>query len=56
MSQKVKQLIGTSKFMFTVLWDLDEFHVVNLMTSQQMFSSCYFVDNVLTYLLPKIFP
>jgi hypothetical protein len=33
-SQKVKQQIGTQKFMLTVIWGIDGFHVVDLMTEQ----------------------
>jgi hypothetical protein len=54
--QNVRSLIATSKFMFTVMWGVDGFHLVNLMTSQEMLNSQYFIDNVLTHLLPKIFP
>jgi hypothetical protein len=55
-TQNGRQPISPSKFMITVVWDVDSFHVVNLITSQETFNSQYFVDNVLTHLLPKIVP
>jgi hypothetical protein len=42
--------------MLTVMWSVDGFHTVNLMTSQSTLNSHYFVDSVLTCLPPKIFP
>jgi hypothetical protein len=38
-----------------MMWGADDFHVVNLMTSQETSNSQYFVDNILTHLLSKIF-
>jgi hypothetical protein len=32
--QKVKQQIGNQKFMLTIIWGIDGFHVVDLMTEQ----------------------
>jgi hypothetical protein len=30
---KARQLIGTSKFVFIVMWGVDSFHIVNFMIS-----------------------
>jgi hypothetical protein len=53
--QKVRQLIDTSKYMFTVIWAIGGFYVVNLMISQRAFNYQHFVDHVWTHLLAKIF-
>jgi hypothetical protein len=42
--------------MFTVIWGVGDFHVVDLMTSQRSFDSQYFVSNVMTLLIANIFP
>jgi hypothetical protein len=44
------------KFMLTVMWGIDGFHVVGQMTTQKKFDYPYFVANVLTPLVQKIFP
>jgi hypothetical protein len=54
--QRVRQQIGTRKFMLTVIWGVDGFHVVDLMTSQHSFDSQYFVDNIMVQLVEKVFP
>jgi hypothetical protein len=51
----VRQQIGT-KIMPTVIWGIDGFHVVDLMTSQLSFSSEYFVSHVLAPTVAKLFP
>jgi histone-lysine N-methyltransferase SETMAR len=56
MPQRVRQQIGTRKFMLTVIWGVDGFHVVDLMTSQRSFDSQYFVDNIMVPLVEKVFP
>jgi hypothetical protein len=52
----VQQQIDTMKFMLTVMWGVDGFHLVDLMTTQKKFNSPYFVANVLTSLVQRIFP
>jgi hypothetical protein len=52
--QRVKQ-IGTRKFMLTVIWGVDGFHVVDLMTSHCSFDSQYFMDNIMILLVEKVF-
>jgi hypothetical protein len=37
------------------MWGVDSFHVVNLITFQEMSNSQYFPNNVLTHFLLKIF-
>jgi histone-lysine N-methyltransferase SETMAR len=54
--QRVRQQIRTRKFMLTVIWGVDRFHVVDLMTSQRSFDSQYFVDNIMVPLVEKVFP
>jgi hypothetical protein len=54
--QRVRQQIATRKFMLTVIWGVDGFHVVNLMTSQRSFVSQYFIDNILVPLIEETFP
>jgi hypothetical protein len=44
------------KFMLTVMWGVDGFHVVDLMTAQKKFDSPYFVANILTALVQRIIP
>jgi hypothetical protein len=39
--QKVKQQIGTQKFMLTVIWGIDGFHVVDLRTEQHNYNTQY---------------
>jgi hypothetical protein len=55
-SQKVRQQIDVMKFMLTVMWGVDGFHLMDLMTTQKEFDSPYFVANVLSALVQRIFP
>jgi histone-lysine N-methyltransferase SETMAR len=55
-SETVRQQIGPEKFMFTVIWGVDGFHVVDLMTSQRRFNSEYFMSYVLAPMVVKVFP
>jgi hypothetical protein len=43
------------KFMLTIIWGVDGFHVVDLMTSQHSFNSEYFMSHVLTPMVVKVF-
>jgi histone-lysine N-methyltransferase SETMAR len=52
----VRQQIGIRKFMLTIIWGVDGFHLVDLMTSQRNFDSQYFVDNIVVPLVEKVFP
>jgi hypothetical protein len=54
--QKVKQQIGTQKFMLTVTWGIDEFHVVDLMAEQHSYSPQSFPSHILEQLLFAVFP
>jgi hypothetical protein len=54
--QSVRRQIGTRKFMLTVIWGVDGFHVVDLMTSQRSFDSQYFMDNIMVPFVEKVFP
>ena len=53
---KTKPTISTPKFMLTVIWGVEGFHVVDLMTSQDRFNSRYFVEHVMVPLVQEIFP
>jgi histone-lysine N-methyltransferase SETMAR len=55
-SSDLKQQFGTREFMLTVIWGVDGFHVVDLMTSQPSFDSQSFVDNLMVSLVEKVFP
>jgi hypothetical protein len=51
----VRQQMGT-KIMFIVIWVVDGFHVVDLMTSQHSFNSQYFVSHIMAPMVVKVFP
>jgi hypothetical protein len=51
-----KPLIGTPKFMLTVMWGIKGFHVVDLITSQNQFNSQYFVEHIMMPFVQEIFP
>jgi histone-lysine N-methyltransferase SETMAR len=42
--------------MLTVIWGIDGFHVVDLMTWQRSFNSEYFMSHVLAPMVTKVFP
>jgi hypothetical protein len=42
--------------MLTLLWGVEEFHVVDLMTSQRSFDSQSFLDNIMVPVVQKVFP
>jgi hypothetical protein len=42
--------------MLTVIWEVDGFHVIDLITSQRSFNSEYFVSHVLAPMVAKVFP
>jgi hypothetical protein len=54
--QKVKQQIGTQEFMLTVIWGMDGFHVVGLITEQHSYNTQYFLGYILEPLLLAVFP
>jgi hypothetical protein len=54
--QRVRQQIGTRKFMLTVRWAVDRLHVVDLMTSQRSFDCQYFLQNMVGLLAEKDLP
>jgi transposase len=51
----MRQQISTKKFMPTVVWGINGFHVIDLMTSQRNFKSEYFLSHVLTPMVAKVF-
>jgi hypothetical protein len=55
-SEGVRQQAGTKKFMLTIIWGVDGFHAVILMTSQRSLNSEYFVSHVLAPMVAKVFP
>jgi histone-lysine N-methyltransferase SETMAR len=52
----VRQQIGTKQFMLTVIWEVESFHVVDLMTSQRCSNSEYFVNHILALMVANVFP
>jgi hypothetical protein len=42
--------------MLVVIWGVDGFHVVDLMTSQRSADSQYFADNIMLPIVKKVFP
>jgi hypothetical protein len=42
--------------MLTIIWGVDSFHLVDLMTSKRNFNSDYFVSHVLAPMVAKVFP
>jgi hypothetical protein len=54
-SERVRQQIGT-KVMLTVIWGVDDFHVVDQMTLQRSFDSEYSVTHVLALMFAKAIP
>jgi hypothetical protein len=54
--QKVKQQMGTQKFMLTVIRGIDGFHVADLMTEQHSYNTQYFLSHILEPLLLVVFP
>jgi hypothetical protein len=43
-------------FMLTVIWGVDGFHAVDMMTLQRSFNSEYLVSHVLASMVAKVFP
>jgi hypothetical protein len=54
--QKVDPAIGTAKFIFTAIWDVNGFHLLDLMPSQCRFNTQYFMEHVMTPLVQTIVP
>jgi hypothetical protein len=54
--RKVKQQTETENFMLTVIWGIDGFHIVDLMTKQYSYNTQYFLRHVLAPLLLTVFP
>jgi hypothetical protein len=54
--QKLKQQIVTQWFILTVLWEIDEFHAIDLMTGQHTYKTQSFLRTVMEPLLLATFP
>jgi hypothetical protein len=54
MPQKGKQQIRIQKFMLAVIWGIDGFHVVDLMTEQHSDNTQYFFSHILEPLLVAV--
>jgi hypothetical protein len=52
----VKQQIVTQKFTLTVIWEINGFHVIDLMTEQHSYNTQYFLNHILEPLLLAVFP
>jgi hypothetical protein len=53
---KSRQQIQNKKFMFTIIWNLSGFYVVDRVSNDTKLNSDYFVRNILTPLEEAIFP
>jgi hypothetical protein len=53
--QNVKQQIEIHKFMLTVIWGIDRFHVVDLMTEQHNYNMQYLLSHICEPLLLGVF-
>jgi hypothetical protein len=54
--QKIKQQIETQKSMLTVIWEIDGFHVADLMTEEHSYNIPYYLSHILEPLLFALFP
>jgi hypothetical protein len=52
----VDPAIGTATFMFTVIWGVNGFHLLDLMSSECRFHAQYLVEHVLAPLVQMAFP
>jgi hypothetical protein len=55
-SERMRQQIGTRKFRLTVIWGVDDFHIVDLMTSQLSCNFEYVASHILAPMVAKVFP
>jgi hypothetical protein len=53
---KARQQIQSKKFMFTIIWNANGFHVIDSLPNDTKMNSDYFVTNILTPLEEAIFP
>jgi hypothetical protein len=53
--QRADPAIGTAKFMLTVIWGVNSFHLLDLMPRQCRFTSQYFMEHVMAPLVQTIF-
>jgi hypothetical protein len=53
---RVRTAIAYRKFIPTVIWGVTGFYVVDLVTTQRTFNSEYFVEQIMTPLVNKIYP
>ena len=54
--ERVSQKIQTKKIMLTVIWNIDQFYIINLMKNNENFNSEYFIHNVIKPLENKLYP
>jgi hypothetical protein len=54
--QRVDPAIGTAKFMLTVIWGVNGFHLPDLMRSEYIFNGQSFVGHVLAPMVQAVFP
>jgi hypothetical protein len=52
----VDQATGTAKFMLTAIWDVNGFHLLDLVPSQCKLNAQYFVEYVLVPMVQAVFP
>jgi hypothetical protein len=51
---KEKQAISTRKFMLTVFWSIDGFHVAEFLPTGTRFDTAYFVEHIIPSLATKL--
>lgn len=54
--EKASQKIQTKKFMITVIWNIDQFYIIDLMNHNESFNSEYFIENVIKQLSNSLYP
>jgi hypothetical protein len=54
--QRVHPVISAAKFMPTVIWGVNSFHLLDLMPSQCRFNAQYFVEHVMAPLVQAVDP
>jgi hypothetical protein len=54
--QRVDPAIGTAKLMFTTIWGVNGFHLLDLTPSQYRFNAQYFMEHVMVPLVQRVFP
>jgi hypothetical protein len=54
-STRVSQTISAKNVMLTAIWEIDDFHVIDMIESGRGFNTEYFLTHMLDPLLAKVF-